>query len=223
MAATGFVRPLAVLGMLGLGTGGCDSRGERGGGAIAEIASSKPSLMGQPDAAPAVQPAGSSAPVKPAAPRPSNPADLLLTPQRRAALEREFPEAVGFRDISELETELYELELIRGKESSAVSAFDQRAREKWVLFTGNVVEPTEGSLKMPVRYTPRDATDPLGMTSSWFAVELTDIEGYDAAEYKQGDMAAMLVRYKGSKRASPGYDVILLRRWFIGERKRPIE
>ena len=42
---------------------------------------------------------------------------------------------------------------------------------------------------MPVRYPPRDATDPLGMTSSWCAVELTDIEGYDAANYKQGDMA----------------------------------
>jgi hypothetical protein len=195
---------------------GCDSGNETGkqqGKALAEIASSKPSLMGQAPPATSVAPAASSV-VYPVARRPANAGEVVLTPERRARIEQAYPEAKGFIDASEIEQKLFALDLSRGKESQAVAEFDKHAARKWVLFTGAVGEPHPGGPELPVRYTPRDARDPLGLTSTWFTVKVDDIKGWDPDEYKPGDFAVVLAKYRGRQKASPGYDLILLDRWY---------
>jgi hypothetical protein len=193
----------------------CDEPDKPAGSSLAELASANnPSLMGGPTASGAPAPPRATGQVKPAVRRPDNDGDLVLTEERRSKIEAAYPESKGFLDVADSESRLYEYDFSRGKEAPAVAAFDSRARDKWVLFTGNMVNPQGGSFGMPVRYTPRDAHDPMGLTSTWFLIELEDISGYDASEYKQGDLAVVLAKYEGGKKAKGGYDLILLDRWF---------
>jgi hypothetical protein len=198
----------ALLGAL-LGAA-CESRPDPASNAIAQIASANPVLMG-------ARPATATAAARPAQAsvrRPSGEADLVLSAERRTRIEHAFPEAKGFLALSEVEAALYARELRRGKEPAAVSAFDDRAKGKWVLFTGNVVAPSASGFTLPVRYTPRDANDRMGLTSTWFGVEFEQVRGYDATAYEPGELVAILARYNGNKSAGPGYDLLLLNRWF---------
>jgi hypothetical protein len=90
----------------------------------------------------------------------------------------------------------------------------QRAQGKWVLFTGNVITPTPQGFALPLRYTPRDPNDKLGLTSTWLTVKLSSINGYDPSQYRAGEPMAILAKYNGNELASPGYDLILLDQWF---------
>ena len=193
---------------------GCGSKGEPSGKALAEIASSKPGLLAPPPASPEPSAMPASSVIFPIARRPANAGDIVLTEARRASIEHAYPEARGFIDVADVEQKLFALDLSRGKVAEAVVEFDRHAARKWVLFTGAVMEPRPGGLELPVRYTPRDARDPLGVTSTWFNVKLDDVRGWDPDEYKPGELSVILAKYRGRKVASPGFDLILLDRWF---------
>jgi hypothetical protein len=192
--------------------GGCDSKKEHDGADRAGAAAlASGSLVLRQAPAP---PTTAREPEKPLVKRPKDPADLLVTPERRARVESLVPEAKGFTTTTDLEEQLYKLQLKRGKDADAVKALDQIAKGRWVLFTGNIGSLTPASFELPVRYTPRDPNDPMGITSVWIAVQFTDVKGYDAAEYRAGELAVVLAKYDGAKKASPGHDVVLLQRWF---------
>ena len=184
----------------------------------------------QPPAAPRDDPkppvqASARAPAKPraAAPRPATSAaanwrpqdrgELLLTAERRARIEAALPHVKGFLDAQQLEAELFEKNLARGKTKEAVAAFGRLAADQWVLFTGHLANPKPEGVDIAVRYTPRDANDPVGLTSTWFFVHVADVEGYDRAAYRTGDLVAVLARYDGKQRAAPGYDLVALDHW----------
>jgi hypothetical protein len=193
---------------------GCGSKAEPSGKALAEIASSKPGLLDPPKPSPEPSAMPASSVMFPIARRPANAGEIVLTEARRASIERLHPEARGFVDVAEIEQKLFALDLSRGKVAEAVAEFDRHAARKWVLFTGAVMEPRPGGLELPVRYTPRDARDPLGVTSTWFSVKLDDVRGWDPDDYKPGELAVILAKYRGRKQASPGFDLILLDQWF---------
>ena len=189
----------------------CSPQKEKNAGGIAEIASSSLALR---PTAPAAAQSVAEAPAKPSAPRPKDSVDLIVSPEKRARVERLAPEARGFLTSDEIEKRLYAMELKRGKDKDAVKALDQIARGKWVLFTGNVGNLTDQGCELPIRYTPKDPNDSLGLTSVWVPIRLSGIKGYDRAEYDAGDLAVILARYDGEQKATPGYDVVLLRSWF---------
>jgi hypothetical protein len=190
---------------------GCQSKKEPAPNALAQIASSKPSLMGAKPAT--VTPP--STPAKPIIRRPSGLEDLVLTAERRARIEAAYPEAKGFLDGAELESRLYEQRLPRGKDTKARATLDALAQGKWVLFTGNLMNATKDGFELALRYTPRDAKDRLGLTSTWLGIEFSNISGYDSSQYRAGEPVAILARYDGKQRAVAGYDLVLSNRWFV--------
>ena len=187
----------------------CSSPKEQKAGVIAAIASGSLALR-------ALIPESSvtAPPAKPLIVRPQDAADLIVSAEKRARVERLVPEAKGFLTSAALETELYKLELRRGKDGDAVKAFDQLAKGKWVLFTGNVGALGPHSCELPIRYTPKDPNDALGLTSVWIPIELSGIKGYDMAAYTPGQLAVIVARYDGQRKAGAGYDVVLLQSWF---------
>jgi hypothetical protein len=190
----------------------CNSGKERSKSeVIAAIASASLAIRA---AAPMPAPSVSAAPEKAVVPRPKDTVDLILSPEKRARVEALAPEAKGFLAGEEIEQKLYGLELKRGKDSDAVKALDQLARGKWVLFTGNIGSITPEGCELPIRYTPKDPNDSLGLTSVWLPIKITKIKGYDAAEYRPGELAAILAHYDGEMKAGQGYDVVQLRSWF---------
>lgn len=189
---------------------GCQSKQEPAPNALAQIASSKPSLMGAKPATVTDPPT----PSKPVIRRPSGHEDLVLTAERRAHVERAIPEAKGFLDAADLERSLYERRLPRGKDAKATAALDQLAQGKWVLFTGNLMKPSKDGFELALRYTPRDAKDRLGLTSTWLAIQFANVSGFDSSQYRAGEPIAVLARYDGKNRAAPGYDLILSNHWF---------
>ncbi len=189
---------------------GCNSKPREDHAAIAAIASNSMAIRAPTELASA--PAAVS--VKPGTRRPIDESDILLLPGRRTRLEALAPESKGFLTSAELEEKLYSLNLRRGVDADALRAFDGMAKGRWVLFTGNIGALEKDSFELPIRYTPKDAKDPLGLTSTWFGVKFTNVKGYDMAEYRQGELAVVLARYDGDKSAKAGYDVVLLRRWF---------
>ncbi len=178
-------------------------------GAIAAIASESLAVRA-PSSATATPPA----PEKPGPRRPGDSNDLILTPSIRARLEHFAPEARGFTTSLALEEALYKLQLKRGVDADAVKALDRLAKGKWVLFTGNIGGVTPGTFQLPIRYTPKDQNDPLGLTSVWVSIEFTNINGYDSSKYQPGELTAILARYDGKLKATTGYDTILLDHWF---------
>src|SRR5262249_47686137 len=141
-------------------------------------------------------------------------ADLIASAEKRARVEAFAPEAKGFLTSEAIENELYKLDLKRGKDPDAVKALDRIARARWILFTGNIGAIKPGSCELPIRYTPKDPNDSLGLTSVWLPIQISGIKGYDAAEYRPGELAVILARYEGSEKASPAYDLVLLQKWF---------
>ena len=190
----------------------CTSEKERNKAeAIAAIASASLAIRA---ALPPATPSVAVAPAKTVVPRPKDAVDLILSPEKRARVEALAPEAKGFLTSEEVEQKLYSLELKRGKDSDAVKALDQLAKDKWVLFTGNIGSITPEGCELPIRYTPKDPNDNLGLTSVWLPIRIVKIKGYDAAEYRPGELAAILAHYDGDRKAAPGYDVVLLKSWF---------
>ena len=106
------------------------------------------------------------------------------------------------------------MDLKRGKDADALKAFDSLAKGKWVLFTGNIGSVTAGTFLLPIRYTPKDENDTMGITAVWIPIELSNIKGYDAKDYQPGELAVMLGKYEGKGKASAGYDVVLSNHWF---------
>lgn len=189
----------------------CNSKPRDEHAGIAAIASNSMAIRGPTEAVSA-----SAAPLaeKPGTRRPIDESDVLLLPGRRARLESFAPEARGFLSSADLEEKLYSLNLRRGVDAEALKAFDGMVKGKWVLFTGNIGGLQKDAFELPIRYTPRDAKDPLGLTSTYFTVKFTNVKGYDMAEYRQGELAVILARYDGDRSAKGGYDVVLLRKWF---------
>jgi hypothetical protein len=189
---------------------GCSTSKERKPEAMAEIASASLAVRANVPAA-SIAPA---APAKPVIVRPKDPADLIASAEKRARVEAFAPEGRGFLTSEGIENELYRLDLKRGKDADAVKALDRMARGKWILFTGNIGAIQPGSCELPIRYTPKDPNDSLGLTSVWLPIRITGIKGYDASEYRPGELAVILARYDGDKKASAGYDLVLLQKWF---------
>jgi hypothetical protein len=202
------MRRVAVLVVLAVSVS-C-SKEEKKESAMAAIASA--SLAVRP-----VVPASAAAPAAPEKPvvkRPKDIADLMLTSERRSRLENFASRASGFVAVQDLETKLYALDLARGKDEAAVKALDGMARGKWVLFTGNIGALTADGFELPVRYTPKDPNDPMGITSVWLPIRFSKIQGYSMNEYKPGMLAVVLARYDGDRKVTEGYDVVQLEKWF---------
>ena len=201
-----------IAAIIALVAGACTTEKERNKDeAIAAIASASLAIRA---AVPPPPPSVSAAPAKVVVPRPKDSVDLILSPEKRARVDALAPEAKGFLVGEELEHKLYGLELKRGKDSDALKALDQLARGKWVLFTGNIGNITPEGCELPIRYTPKDPNDSLGLTSTWLPIRISKIKGYDPAEYRPGELAAILAHYDGEQKAGPGYDVVLLNGWF---------
>jgi hypothetical protein len=189
----------------------CDSKKERTTSGLAEIASGSLAVkQAAPAAAASVEPAAEKKIVR----RPSMDEKLEVTDAIRSRVESRHPEAAGFLTGAQIEEKLFALDLKRGKDDEALKHFDRLAKGKWILLTGPLTAPQADGFELPVRYTPRDPTDPMGLTSQWISVKLTELQGYEATEYRSGEKAAVLAKYKGSKEASPGFDLILLGHWY---------
>jgi hypothetical protein len=191
---------------------GCNSKPREEHAAIAAIASNSMAIRAPSE--PADSASAATQPVKLGTRRPIDESDVLLLPGRRTRLESFAPESRGFLSGADLEEKLYALNLRRGVDADALRAFDGMAKGRWILFTGNIGALAKDGFELPIRYTPKDAKDPLGLTSTWFGVKFTNVKGYEMPEYRQGDLAVVLARYDGDKVAKVGYDVVLLRRWF---------
>ncbi len=189
----------------------CSEKPNNDNAAVAAIASSSLAVRAPASVVPVAAPAE---PPKPALRRPNDAADLLLTDERRARIERLAPEARGFLTSAEVEERLYKLNLKRGKDADGLRALDGIARGKWILFTGNIGGLAKDGFELPIRYTPKDPADPMGLTSTWLSVKFSDVKSFDASQYKPGELAVILAKYEGKKEAKPGYDVVLLGDWF---------
>lgn len=150
---------------------------------------------------------------RPSVRRPKDLSELVLNPQRRQALEQRFPQARGFLEQSEVEQQLFAKPLKRGNDADAQKALDAVAKNRWVLFVGNILEPTDAGFRLAVRYTPREAQDPLGLTSAWLPLHFSEVEGYDAKNYRPGEPIAVLAKYLGKGRVDGGHDLVFLRAW----------
>jgi hypothetical protein len=139
---------------------------------------------------------------------------LTLTDAIRSRLESRHPEAAGFVTVEDIEKKLFALDLKRGNDDEALKHIDRIAKGKWILMTGPVTAATPEGFELPIRYTPRDPADPMGLTSQWISVKLTGVEGFDAKEYRPGEKTAALVKYDGGGKASKGFDLIMLRQWY---------
>ncbi len=154
---------------------------------------------------------------RPSIRRPKDLSELVLNAKRRQTLEQRFPQARGFLELSEVEQRLFAKPLKRGNDAEALKALDSAARNQWVLFVGNIVEPSDEGFRLAVRYTPREAQDPLGLTSAWLPVEFTEVEGFDAKNYRPGEPIAVLAKYVGEGRTEHARDVVFLRAWEFGD------
>jgi hypothetical protein len=202
-------RYFPVVALLALSS--CDSQKKSDGAGMAAIASGSLAIKAPP-AAPSQ--AAPTEPEKPIVRRAKDPGDLVVTPERRARVESLVPEAKGFVTSEELEAELYNMQLARGKDPAAVKALDKIAAGKWVLFSGNIGSLAASTFELPVRYTPRDPNDVMGITAVWIPVQFSNVKGYSEKEYRTGELAVVLAKYEGAKKATPGHDVILLEKWF---------
>jgi hypothetical protein len=202
-----FLAGLAGIAVLGVACS--SSKGEKSS-AISAIASNSLAVRAP------VMPSVTAAPLRelPVTKRPKDEADLLVSVGKRARVEAFAPEATGFLTSAAIEEQLYNLQLKRGKDADAVKALDRIAKDKWVLFAGNIGSITADSFELPIRYTPRDPNDAMGITNVWIPVKLTKIRGYEASEYRPGELAVILAKYEGKQAVEGGYDVVFLKHWF---------
>jgi hypothetical protein len=188
----------------------CNSPKRDDASGIGAIASGSLAVRAPVPAAPSVPPS----PEKPIIERPKGPEDLIVSDEKRARVESLAPEAKGFLTSADLEQQLYRMQLRRGKDADAIKELEKLAKGKWVLFTGNIGNPTADSCELPIRYTPKDPNDFTGLTSTWLSIKVTNITGYGGTEYRQGELAVILAKYDGKLSASPGYDPVFLKHWF---------
>lgn len=171
----------------------------------------------EPTAAPAVSAlqAAEPAPVEPPEPeKPSRPEtiEMDLTDERRAKLVKAYGEAQGFVVAKDLEAQLKENKALKD-EAKAVKAFDAKAKGKWVLFTGTMVNLTKDGFDIAIVYTPQLPNDPMGMSRQFFTVTFSDVAGYDDTKFKVGSAGVVLAKYDGNKKASKGYEVVEAGHW----------
>jgi hypothetical protein len=145
--------------------------------------------------------------------RPSDEADLVLTDERRRRIEAAFPQARGFLELEVLERALFRRDLKRGEDDDAARAFDQEAKNHWVLFAGKLVNPGADGFDLSVHYTPRDPKDRIGLTSTSFLIKIGNIAGYTSSRYQSGDLVVLLAKYRGGRLAEPAHDVVDLGHW----------
>jgi hypothetical protein len=204
--AHGVARGLIALGVVA--SCGCED----------EQPEAKPASWVHPTATASQQAAPSASVEEPSEPvqvidRPIKQEDLALTDKRRKRTEAAIPEMKEALMQEDLEQKLFKLEFKRGAEDKALEALDRHAKGKWVLFTGNVTRPTADGFELPVRYTPKDPNDPMGLTSNWFFIKFDQVMGYKKTPHKEGELTAVLAKYEGGGVAKPAYDLVLLGHW----------
>ncbi len=150
--------------------------------------------------------------------KPSRPEkiDTEVTAERRAAIEKAYPEAKGFVVATEIEDKLKKNKAISAKDA-AVTAFDRLAKGKWVLFSGPVSNPADSGFELGITYTPRDPKDLMGMSRQWFPLSLAGVEGYDKEKMKAGTIVVVLAKYEGGAKATKGYELVELGHWGTAE------
>lgn len=165
-------------------------------------------------AAPTPTPSAAPAPEKTAARTAERPTkvDTELTPARRAAIEAKYAQAKGFMAVTELQAKLKADKSLKDKKA-AVTAFDKIARNKWLLFTGPLVNLKDDGFDMALEYTPQLPNDPMGMSRQFFEVTMTEVEGYSKDAFKDGNVGVVLVKYTGAAKASPGYELVAAGVW----------
>lgn len=154
-------------------------------------------------------------PAEPAEPeKPSRPASIEteLTADKRAELEKAYSAAKGFVVAKDIEEQLKQNKAVK-EEKNAVKAFDAKAKGKWVLFAGTMVNLTPSGFDMAIVYTPQLPNDPMGMSRQFFTITFSDVEGYDESKFKVGSTGVVLAKYNGGQKASPGYEVVDAGHW----------
>lgn len=138
--------------------------------------------------------------------------DTTLTAARRAKIEAAVPEAEGFLAAQELEAQVEDINKIN-KKPLVVRWLDEKAKDKWVLFTSPYNKITGEGFELPFNYARKSKRDPFGMSKMWVFVEFEDIKGHTTLRLSNGEMAVILAKYLGELKASPGYDLIALGLW----------
>lgn len=193
---------MAVL-MLGFGLSGCEEEKK------AEPTAANPAISSLQAAEPAPTAAEPPEPEKPSRPETI---EIDLTDERRAKLAKAYGDAQGFLVAKDLEAQLKENKTLKD-EAKAVKAFDAKAKGKWVLFTGTMVNLTKDGFDMAIVYTPQLPNDPMGMSRQFFTVTFSNITGYDETKFKVGSAGVVLAKYDGSKKAGPGHEVVEAGHW----------
>lgn len=155
-----------------------------------------------------------------AAPEPKEPEEVArpttisteLTDELRTSVEAAHSDAKGFLMGTELEEKLKKDPKNTAK-AAALKSFDKLAKGKWVLFTGNLVNPTDAGFELGVTYTPLAPGDRIGISRQFFTVTFSNVEGYDSKSFKPGTMVAVLAKYNGDAVASPGYELVAEDKW----------
>ena len=163
-------------------------------------------------AAAVAPPVETTAAPKPAKPERPEHLDTKLTDARRDKIDKAHPEAKGFVVMTDLQDKLKKEKGLKAKEDG-MRAFDKLAKGKWVLFTGPLTNENDKGFSVGVTYTPRVKGDVMGMSRQFFLVELTDVKGYDKDSMKNGTQVAVLAKYEGKGKASPGYELVAEGNW----------
>jgi hypothetical protein len=132
--------------------------------------------------------------------------------ERRSAVETAHPEAKGFLVAAEIE-EVLKKDKKNSTKPAALKTFDKRAKGKWVLFAGTLVNPTDTGFDLAVTYTPLDPADRMGISRQFFTVTFSNIEGYKADGFKSGTQVAVVAKYNGAQAAGPGYELVADKTW----------
>lgn len=145
---------------------------------------------------------------------PTRPASIEteVTADRRATIEKEYPQAKGFLLAKDLEEQLKGNKAVK-EEQNAIKAFDAKAKGKWLLFTGTMVNLTDKGFDMAIVYTPQLPNDPMGMSRQFFTVSFSDVKGYDETKFKVGNTGVVLTKYNGDKQASPAFELVEAGHW----------
>ena len=162
-----------------------------------------------PGPAPTVVPSEAPAEVyedPPARPRPQK-VEHDLNAERRARIEAKIPEAEGFLVAAEIERELWQDQEV-DREEVALEKLDARAKDKWILFVGPMLDLDADGYVMTLTYHPGSKRDKMKVTPTWLRVELTDIRGYSSILTREGMETAVLAKYRGKGKAAPAHDLI---------------
>jgi hypothetical protein len=147
----------------------------------------------------------------PSRPRPMK-IDHELTASRRSRVEEKFPETRGFLVEADLEEQMKGNKKIDRRER-ALEAFDELAKDRWVLFVGPMLNLDAEGCEMALAFIPESRRDKMAVTRLWFNVAISKIKGHQPVLLKDGQETAMLAKYLGNERASPAYDLVGLGLW----------